>query len=1067
MKKRLFTLCLALMATTVSTLAKTLFINEWYVPDEKFREFLLSTTYGRDEEVTDEELSGVTKIDVSGLGIKSLEGISSFTALKELYCANNSLTKLSLKNNTALTTLVCNDNQLTELDLSANTNMKKVACYNNQIQPEMMKAFVEGLNKKSGAVLVVCGNDPSAYGESDNMIFDSQVSTAKRFSWTVYRKTDSGADPFNASGLEVYSGIKTVLDNNLYYFLDEASQTATLLPAVFCTKWSGVDYSEMTSVEIPRTITSDHVAYTVTAIYEKAFYKCDKLVKAKFHKGLKVIGQQAFACSGVTNIDLPTGLESVDLLAFAETPLRTIELPATIKDLSGFLFFKCEDLTAIYSHSFDPANVHPLAFFKTLALDGGSEFTPATLYVPKGCVEKYNESAGWNGFSTLGQIQENNSYEHRTKIEVNGILYALDKTTSSENIAYVIQSDYVGLTNVNIPATITPGSEPYRVYGILEGAFSNCWTLERVVMHVGLTSISKNAFYRCVRLASVNIPEGVTFIGENAFQDAALTELSLPSTIRDLRNFFVYGCTNLETIYAYMNPESVDKLPGSKTQKNLFTVTNGSLTEATVYVPAGSLYKYQMHVSWSDLNLQEMADDDDMAVAVFINEENFPDENFRNYLLSLSDGSDGKLTNKELKNFTLMSLRDMNIQDLTGIGFFTSLSSLDCMNNSLTTLDVSMLPSLRNLSCSNNMLTSLTVCNNGRLQWIECANNQIGIAAMGELVCSLPDKEEGKGDDDEFLPERIEEKGELHVVTTVGNCSNIITPDQVAMAKQKGWRVMIYKNMQDEGFADYMWYDYDGTDVLEINATNFPDETFRGIVGGTDINTDGDEYLTPEELTAVKELDVAGQVIMKLTGIEYFKALKTLKCEGNALSSLDVSQNTELTYLDCSMNGLTKLDVSQNKKLTYLNCFHNLLTTLNVSTNEALTKLLCHVNKISGDGMEGLVNSLPKVKGGILYVNDDNFSPDNVITKAQVEKATNKGWKVQKYNASGNALDYGGQGDVDGNGSVDDDDLDLIEKIIMGQASGVSVLAGDMNNDGKTDAADIVVMINILNSLKK
>lgn len=1067
MKKRLFTLCLALMATTVSTLAKTLFINEWYVPDEKFREFLLSTTYGRDEEVTDEELSGVTKIDVSGLGIKSLEGISSFTALKELYCANNSLTKLSLKNNTALTTLVCNDNQLTELDLSANTNMKKVACYNNQIQPEMMKAFVEGLNKKSGAVLVVCGNDPSAYGESDNMIFDSQVSTAKRFSWTVYRKTDSGADPFNASGLEVYSGIKTVLDNNLYYFLDEASQTATLLPAVFCTKWSGVDYSEMASVEIPRTITSDHVAYTVTAIYEKAFYKCDKLVKAKFHKGLKVIGQQAFACSGVTNIDLPTGLESVDLLAFAETPLRTIELPATIKDLSGFLFFKCEDLTAIYSHSFDPANVHPLAFFKTLALDGGSEFTPATLYVPKGCVEKYNESAGWNGFSTLGQIQENNSYEHRTKIEVNGILYALDKTTSSENIAYVIQSDYVGLTNVNIPATITPGSEPYRVYGILEGAFSNCWTLERVVMHVGLTSISKNAFYRCVRLASVNIPEGVTFIGENAFQDAALTELSLPSTIRDLRNFFVYGCTNLETIYAYMNPESVDKLPGSKTQKNLFTVTNGSLTEATVYVPAGSLYKYQMHVSWSDLNLQEMADDDDMAVAVFINEENFPDENFRNYLLSLSDGSDGKLTNKELKNFTLMSLRDMNIQDLTGIGFFTSLSSLDCMNNSLTTLDVSMLPSLRNLSCSNNMLTSLTVCNNGRLQWIECANNQIGIAAMGELVCSLPDKEEGKGDDDEFLPERIEEKGELHVVTTVGNCSNIITPDQVAMAKQKGWRVMIYKNMQDEGFADYMWYDYDGTDVLEINATNFPDETFRGIVGGTDINTDGDEYLTPEELTAVKELDVAGQVIMKLTGIEYFKALKTLKCEGNALSSLDVSQNTELTYLDCSMNGLTKLDVSQNKKLTYLNCFHNLLTTLNVSTNEALTKLLCHVNKISGDGMEGLVNSLPKVKGGILYVNDDNFSPDNVITKAQVEKATNKGWKVQKYNASGNALDYGGQGDVDGNGSVDDDDLDLIEKIIMGQASGVSVLAGDMNNDGKTDAADIVVMINILNSLKK
>ena len=40
----------------------------------------------------------------------------------------------------------------------------------------------------------------------------------------------------------------------------------------------------------------------------------------------------------------------------------------------------------------------------------------------------------------------------------------------------------------------------------------------------------------------------------------------------------------------------------------------------------------------------------------------------------------------------------------------------------------------------------------------------------------------------------------------------------------------------------------------------------------------------------------------------------------NQLTSLDVSNNTALTYLDCGNNQLTSLDVSNNTALEYLYC---------------------------------------------------------------------------------------------------------------------------------------------------
>jgi Leucine-rich repeat (LRR) protein len=110
---------------------------------------------------------------------------------------------------------------------------------------------------------------------------------------------------------------------------------------------------------------------------------------------------------------------------------------------------------------------------------------------------------------------------------------------------------------------------------------------------------------------------------------------------------------------------------------------------------------------------------------IIINTTNFPDANFRSYLLSRPYGSDGIITPAEINGITLIEITNGYIYSLEGIGFFTNLENLNCYNNQLTTLDVSNNLNLKYLMCSGNQLTSLEVSNNSALKSLWCESNQL------------------------------------------------------------------------------------------------------------------------------------------------------------------------------------------------------------------------------------------------------------------------------------------------------------------------------------------------------
>ena len=271
------------------------------------------------------------------------------------------------------------------------------------------------------------------------------------------------------------------------------------------------------------------------------------------------------------------------------------------------------------------------------------------------------------------------------------------------------------------------------------------------------------------------------------------------------------------------------------------------------------------------------------------NETNFPDENFRSWMLNQSYGKDGILTDGEIAGISFIDVSHMGIQNLKGIEVFKELKMLYCCFNELTELDVSKNTKLTSLLCYGNQMTSL---------------NFKGCTALTNLNC---------------YRNRLTE-------LNVSECTKLKT-------------LVFFEN-------------------------------------------------------SLKEINIS-----KCTG------LTTLNCENNYLSELDLSGCPALTDLRCSSNySLKKLDVSGCPALVRLECRGIKLRKLDVSGCPKLTMLDCASNRISSAAMGILVNSLPIIEEGGIFVRSHSSSEKNVMTETQVKAARKKGWTVYEYVLNDNVI---------------------------------------------------------------
>lgn len=112
-------------------------INSTNFPDQDFLQYVkdnidtADTTGQKDGKLSQAERDAVTTISITNQNCTDLTGIAYFANLKKLYCQNNRLNELDLKDNVHLKVLDCSYNNLTTLDVSHNVWLDTLECAGN------------------------------------------------------------------------------------------------------------------------------------------------------------------------------------------------------------------------------------------------------------------------------------------------------------------------------------------------------------------------------------------------------------------------------------------------------------------------------------------------------------------------------------------------------------------------------------------------------------------------------------------------------------------------------------------------------------------------------------------------------------------------------------------------------------------------------------------------------------------------------------------------------------------------------------------------------------------------
>ena len=382
----------------------------------------------------------------------------------------------------------------------------------------------------------------------------------------------------------------------------------------------------------------------------------------------------------------------------------------------------------------------------------------------------------------------------------------------------------------------------------------------------------------------------------------------------------------------------------------------------------------------------------DIYGPVYISDLTFPDETFQNYVKQFDENNNGTLSPEERYAVTEISVPNKDISNLYGIQFFPNLVKLDCDQNNLSSLDVSQNPALKYLYCEQNNLSSLDVSSNSALKYLHCTQNNLSSLdvsqnpALEYLLCAqnkLTSLDVSKNealkllncknnqltnlnveytniDPSVFLSELLAQDNTYPITVGSDRTFNLSAlPGKFEVSKADNWNggSVNGNTLTVNKGETQVTYTYDCgkglSETFTLNVTvgiriygeNFPNYEFRQYLKAN-IDKDGDGYLNDTELNITK-LDVSGQYIANLKGIEFFPNLEKLYCYNNKLTSLDVSKNPELKELWCTNNKLTSLDVSKNTKLEKLLCDKNQLTELNVRNNTELWCLSCDENKLT------------------------------------------------------------------------------------------------------------------------
>ena len=354
----------------------------------------------------------------------------------------------------------------------------------------------------------------------------------------------------------------------------------------------------------------------------------------------------------------------------------------------------------------------------------------------------------------------------------------------------------------------------------------------------------------------------------------------------------------------------------------------------------------------------------------------------------------------------------------TTMTIYGDITRFDCSDNgaNLTALDPSHNTQLTYLDCSSNPLSSLDVSKNTQLTGLYCYDNNFTTAALDDIYCTLPDR---TGNTNGKIQPIFNSSSPNHATVLATNAAN---------ATAKNWKVQYSDGNVDitttgsyvcgsspqPNMDSYITLTVQKDSAIRLDFKAAAAATPVRIVSGSNtqditVGTSwtGFSSYTADGTTMTVYGDLTGFDCAKngenLTALDASNntQLMELFCGNNNLSSLDVSKNTKLTDLSCFNNKLSNLDLSKNTELFLLSCEDNKLSSLDISKKSKLKELYCYENNFTTATLDDIYCSLPdrtgKSYGMIQPVYNSSSSNHATVLATNAANATAKNWKVQYY----------------------------------------------------------------------
>ncbi|MFI3239719.1 MAG: leucine-rich repeat domain-containing protein [Bacteroidales bacterium] len=285
--------------------------------------------------------------------------------------------------------------------------------------------------------------------------------------------------------------VSSIKEYSFLYCTDLAS--VTIPESVTSIGYSSFSYcTSLTSVSIPESVTTlDNSAFyyctslesidipnSVTYIGTYIFYNCTSLTSANIPESISSIERSAFhLCSSLTSIIIPESVSSIGKTAFYGcTNLTSINIPYAVAEIGDWAFGSCDNLTSVKVNWETPFSADS-DLFSNSTID---IYNQATLSVPAGTLEAYQEDTFWGQFNSIIEDSslavEDNLVDNSVKVyTVNGTLMvsgAADGATikiynlTGVNVVNGVAID--GVAQIELPTAsgiyiVTVGNQSYKV----------------------------------------------------------------------------------------------------------------------------------------------------------------------------------------------------------------------------------------------------------------------------------------------------------------------------------------------------------------------------------------------------------------------------------------------------------------------------------------------------------------------------------------------------------------------------------------------------------------------------